>query len=68
MLFDLTNSVVARWDETNYEGWKKLGVPTAIRLHHKDGEELDMNVTIREVLHTGDHVYIETSIPPTLIK
>ncbi len=60
--------LTARWDDVQYQGWKRLGIPTAVRLHHKDGEELDINVNIRDVLHPGDHVYIETSIPPTLIK
>lgn len=55
---------IARWDEANCQGWKRLGIPVAVRLHKKDGEEIDMNVSIREVLQNGDHVYIETSMDP----
>lgn len=59
---------VARWDEIQYQGWKRLGIPTSVRLNHKDGEELDMNANIRDILRSGDHVHIETSIPPSLVK
>ena len=55
---------IARWDETEYKGWKRLGVPTAIRLKHRHGDDVDMNGVIREVLHNGDHIYVETSLGP----
>jgi hypothetical protein len=61
-------SFSARWDEIQYQGWKRLGIPTSVRLNHKDGEELDMNANIRDILRSGDHVHIETSIPPSLVK
>lgn len=60
--------LIARWDEIQYQGWKRLGIPTSVRLNHKDGEELDMNANIRDILRSGDHVHIETSIPPSLVK
>lgn len=60
--------IIARWDEIQYQGWKRLGIPTSVRLNHKDGEELDMNANIRDILRSGDHVHIETSIPPSLVK
>jgi hypothetical protein len=39
-------------------------MPTVVRAKRKDGEELDMGMTIREVLQDGDHVYVETSLAP----
>lgn len=58
----------ARWDDANYQGWKRLGIPTAVRLNHKDGEEVDMALTIREAIRPGDHIFVETSIPPSFTK
>ena len=55
----------ARWDIENCQGWKRLGVPTVVRAKRKDGDELDMGMTIRDVLQDGDHVYIETSLAPS---
>lgn len=31
---------IARWDENDNQGWKRLGVPTIIRHKYKDGPEL----------------------------
>jgi hypothetical protein len=39
-------------------------MPTKLRAKRKDGDELDMGMTIREVLQNGDHIYIETSLSP----
>eukprot|EP01033_Poteriospumella_lacustris_P018539 gene18539-13346_t len=64
----LAHVAIARWDEIQYQGWKRLGIPTSVRLNHKDGEELDMNANIRDILRSGDHVHIETSIPPSLVR
>lgn len=58
----------ARWDDVNYQGWKRLGIPTAIRLHTKDGEELDFNDSMKECMHSGDHVFVESSMPPSLTR
>jgi hypothetical protein len=55
---------IARWDEHDSQGWKRLGVPTAVRLRHKHGEDVDMNAVIREALRNGDHIYVETSLGP----
>jgi hypothetical protein len=60
-LFVLT----ARWDEENCQGWKRLGIPVAVRLYKKDGEELDMNLAIREAAKNGDHIFVETSLQPS---
>ncbi len=59
---------IARWDDTAYQGWKRLGIPTAVRLNAKDGEELDLNLPLRDVVHSGDHLYIETSMPPSMTR
>jgi hypothetical protein len=55
----------ARWDDQQSQGWKRLGIPTAVRLYKKDGEEVDMNLMIKEVACNGDHVYVETSLVPS---
>ncbi len=57
--------MAARWDEENCQGWKRLGIPTVIRLKSKIGEEVDMGSIIRDILQNGDHVYIETSLSPS---
>lgn len=58
-------SLSARWDEQQSQGWKRLGIPTAVHLFKKDGEEVDMNLMIKEVACNGDHVYIDTSLAPS---
>lgn len=60
----LGHAAIARWDDVNSQGWKRLGIPTIIRAHHKAGDELDMNLTIREALKNGDHVFVSTSLQP----
>ena len=44
---------IARWDENDNQGWKRLGVPTVIRHKYKDGPELDMGAVINTVLQDG---------------
>ena len=61
----LCYAILARWDTENCQGWKRLGMPTVVRARKKDGDELDMGMTIRDVLRDGDHVYIETSLAPS---
>lgn len=56
---------IARWDEENSQGWKRLGIPTAVKAKSKDGDDLDMSATIKEVLQNGDHVYVQTSLAPS---
>lgn len=55
---------IARWDEVNNQGWKRLGVPVSIRIHEKDGVEMDMSLTIKDILKNEDHVYVYTSLQP----
>ena len=56
---------IARWDENKQEGWRKLGVPTQVRLHRKDGVELDMGFVIKEHLQNSDSIFVTTSLQPT---
>jgi hypothetical protein len=52
---------IARYDEEEYQGWVKLGIPTNVR--DKDGQTLDLNTTIVDSgLKNEDHVYIESSM------
>jgi len=48
---------IARWDENDNQGWKRLGVPTVIRHKYKDGPELDMGAIINTVLQDGGIFY-----------
>lgn len=68
LTFNMIFCSAGRWDDNNYQGWKRLGIPTAVRAGNKDGEEIDMNANICDVLQSGDHIYVETSIPPSLTK
>ncbi|KAJ1406949.1 hypothetical protein B484DRAFT_456707 [Ochromonadaceae sp. CCMP2298] len=61
----LAHVAIARWDAENCQGWKRLGMPTTVRAKRKDGDEVDMGMTIRDVLQNGDHVFIETSLAPS---
>ena len=61
----LGHVAIARWDEENNQGWKRLGIPTAVKLNDKNGVSLDLSSMIREVLQIGDHVFIESSLAPT---
>lgn len=58
----------AQWDDKDNQGWKRLGIPTAVHLYQKDGDEVDMNRKIHEMLSNGDHVYVDTSLSPTLTR
>ena len=60
----LGHVAIARWDEENQQGWKRLGVPTIIRHKVKDGVELELGAIIKDVLQNGDQLYITTSLQP----
>jgi hypothetical protein len=60
----LAHVAIARWDEENCQGWKKLGIPTSIRSKSKDGEEIDLNAVIRDSVENCEHVFITTSLSP----
>ena len=64
----LAHVAIARWDEEDNQGWKRLGIPTLVRSTNKNGVELDMNSLIRDVLLNGDYVYVESSLSPNETK
>jgi len=61
----LAHVAIARWDEENQQGWKKLGIPTVVRMGRKDGPEVDLGGVIKDVLSNGDHIYVSTSLQPS---
>ncbi len=61
----LAHVAIARWDEVNQQGWKKLGIPTVVKAHRRDGNDLDLGAVINEVLENGDTVYVSTSLQPS---
>ena len=54
---------IARWDEENNQGWKRLGIPNKV-IGGPRAEELDMGVSIRDVLRNGDSLTIHTTLDP----
>ena len=60
----LGHVAIARWDEENNQGWKKLGIPTIIRHKHKEGVEVPLGAVIRETLQNGDQLFLTTSLHP----
>lgn len=60
----LGHVAIARWDEETNQGWKRLGIPIAVKLKGKSGISLDLGAVIREVLQNGDQVIVETSLSP----
>ena len=57
----LGHVAIARWDESENQGWKFLGSPTAV---HLGEDELDMGVVIKDILQNGDKVTVFTSLNP----
>jgi hypothetical protein len=57
----MASVAIARFDEETHQGWKILGVPTAVRNAH---HAVDMNSAIRDALQSGDEVFIATSMQP----
>jgi hypothetical protein len=55
---------VSRWDDEECQGWKRLGMVTKVLRRKKDGDNVDLNAVIRDVLTNGDHIYVETSLAP----
>lgn len=60
----LGHVAIARWDEESNLGWKRLGVPISIHHHSRDGIELDLSSSIRDVLQNGDEVFVSSSLQP----
>lgn len=61
----LAHVAIARWDERDQQGWRKLGVPVLVKAHRKDGVDLDMGAIIKDVLQNGDSIYVSTSLHPS---
>ena len=58
----LGHVAIARWDEDNNQGWKRIGVPT--KMVTQDRKELDMGGVIKDILRNGDTVDVFTSLEP----
>ena len=56
---------IARWDENQQQGWRKLGVPIKVNAHRRDGVEVDMGHVIKDHLQNGDSIYVLTSLQPS---
>jgi len=56
----LGHVAIARWDEENHQGWKRLGIPNGIK--SEQGTDLIMGAVIREVLKNGDHITVRTTL------
>lgn len=56
---------ISRWDDKDYEGWRRLGVPTSVT--RKDSETpLHLDSSIRDCLKNGDTVVVRGSLSPQL--
>ena len=58
----LAHVAIARWDEGENQGWRYLGAPEKVFFNN---EELDMGAVIKDVLRTGDKIYVTTSLNPS---
>ena len=58
----LGHVAIARWDEDNNQGWKRIGVPTKIMSQNR--EELDMGAVIKDCIQNGDTIDVFTSLEP----
>jgi hypothetical protein len=58
----LGHVAIARWDEDNNQGWKRIGVPTKMQTETK--KELDMGLVIKDTLRNGETVEVFTSLEP----
>lgn len=58
----LGHVAIARWDEENNQGWKRIGVPTKMQTETK--KELDMGLVIKDTLRNGETVEVLTSLEP----
>jgi len=57
----LGHVAIARYDEEDYQGWVKLGVPTRV-VAVENGDELDMADIINSKLKHDDHVEVSSSM------
>lgn len=59
----LGHVAIARWDEDYNQGWRRLGIPTAIEMMD-GGFEVDMAAVIKDVLQNNEHIVVHTSLDP----
>ena len=57
----LGNVAISRHDSVDFQGWRYLGIPVAIRF---EGRDVDMGSTIRDFLKDDDEVVVIPSILP----
>jgi len=62
----LGNVAISRWDEDDMQGWRTLGVPEKVL--NSEGTEIDMGLTIRDVLEDGSELTIVPSIRPDVVR
>jgi hypothetical protein len=62
----LASAAIAKWDDEDYQGWRKLGIPTLVKLLGSD-EGLNLDAGIRDILNNGDHVIVHSSLQPDVI-
>jgi hypothetical protein len=55
---------IARWDDESQQGWKRLGIPLAVYKNTLQGDKLELNSIINEVLSNGDEIHVLTSLQP----
>ena len=54
---------IARWDEDHNQGFRRLGIPTAVEML-EGGFEVDMAGVIKDILQNNEHIVIHTSLDP----
>jgi hypothetical protein len=60
----LGHVAIARWDEEHNQGWRRLGIPTAVEMS-EGGFEIEMAGVIKDVLQNNEHIIIRTSLDPS---
>jgi hypothetical protein len=60
----LGHVAIARWDEDHNQGWRRLGIPTAIEMI-EGGFEIDMAAIIKNVIQNNEHIKVLTSLDPS---
>ncbi|GMI35565.1 hypothetical protein TeGR_g13590 [Tetraparma gracilis] len=56
----LGNVAISRWDEDTMQGWRTLGEP--VKIINSEGEELDMGLTIRDILEDGTEITVVPTV------
>jgi len=60
----LGHVAISRWDDDGRQGWKRLGIPIAVKMKDRNGSSIDLSASLRDVLQDGDRVFVETSLAP----